>query len=279
MQVQVSTNGSTWFAVEGSTTIEEPGTLEGSTINGNPSLTGIRSDWTHEVFDLSAYNNTTALSLRFVFTSDSDPSTFYYETDEGFYLDNIKVIKTNATLLTILPVNFINFYGSLLPGKKIGLNWEAATDKNHRYFEVEKSADAISFSSIGKVDAGTVFGFTDIIPLNGNNYYRLKAVNADGAFSYSKIINIPYNAGKTGVVIYPNPVTDVLQLKINDKSSGSINIKITDVQGRVVYTAEDVDNTGNEISINTHSFVPQVYVLKVTGKLGNIISIEKFIKH
>ena len=101
----------------------------------------------------------------------------------------------------------------------------------------------------------------------------------DGKVTYSKIINIPYNEGKAGVLIYPNPVTDLLQLKINDRSTGNVDIKITDAQGRVVYTATDVENNGNEIKINTHAFIPQVYILKVTGKQGDIISIEKFIKH
>ncbi|HTE11195.1 MAG TPA: T9SS type A sorting domain-containing protein, partial [Chitinophagaceae bacterium] len=168
---------------------------------------------------------------------------------------------------------------NLLAGKKIGLNWEAVTDKSHNYFEVEKSADAVGFTSIGKIASGAPFSFTDYAPFNGNNYYRIKEVDMDGKLTYSKIINIPYNEGKAGVRIYPNPVTDLLQLKINDRSTGNVDIKITDAQGRVVYTATDVENNGNEIKINTHAFIPQVYILKVTGKQGDIISIEKFIKH
>ncbi|MEO5681986.1 MAG: M14 family zinc carboxypeptidase [Chitinophagaceae bacterium] len=278
LQVQVSTNGTTWIPVEGSTTVEEPGTLEGSTINGSPALTGVRSDWTNEVYNLSAYNGAAALSLKFVFTSDSDPSTFFYERDEGFYLDNIKVVMSNAVFSNLLPINFIKFYGNL-SGKKIGLNWEAVTDKTHNYFEVEKSADAISFTTIGKVTSGAPFNFTDYAPYNGNNYYRIREVDMDGKITYSKIINVPYNAGKAGLLVYPNPVTDLLRVKINDRSTGSVDIKITDVQGRIVYTAADIENTGNEIKINTHSFMPQVYIMKVTGKQGDIIGIERFIKH
>lgn len=280
MQVQVSANGgSSWTAVAGSTTVQEPGVLEVSTINGQPALTGIRPDWTHELYDLSAYNNTAALMLRFVFTSDNDPSTFAYELDEGFFLDNINVVKSNATFVNLLPINFITFTGSLQPGKKIGLYWEAVTDKNHAYFDVEKSADGISFNSIGKVSTGAPFNFTDYAPFNGNNYYRIKEVDIEGKVTYSKVINVPYNAGKLNVSIYPNPVTDLLQVKLNDRTTGNVDINISDLQGRVVYTATDVENNGSEIKINTHGLTPQVYVLKVTGKQGGIVAIEKFIKN
>ena len=277
MQVQVSTNGTSWTAIRGSTTVEEPGTLDDATLNGIPSLTGIHDYWTHEIFDLSAYDGNATVYLRFQFTSDDDPSSFKFELDDGFYIDDLSIIKTNATFYNLLPLNFISFSGNLL-GQKIGLNWEAVTSKSHSYFEVEKSADAIGFASIGKVTSGAPFGFTDYAPYTGNNYYRIKEVEADGKTAYSKIINIPYNDGKTGVVVYPNPVTDVLQIKINDKSVASVNIKITDVQGRVVYNATEVDNKNNDIKINAHAFTPQVYILKVTNTQGAVISTEKFIK-
>ncbi len=278
LQVQVSTNGTSWTALRGSTTVEEPGTLDDATLNGVPSLTGIHNSWTHEIFDLSAYNGNATVYFRFQFTSDDDPSSFKFELDDGFYIDDVQVIKSSAQFMNLLPVNFINFSGNLMGGKKIGLNWEAVTGKGHRYFEVEKSADALNFSAIGKVNAGAPSGFTDYSPLNGNNYYRIRAVDVNGVSSYSKVINIPYYPGKSGVIIYPNPVTDVLQLKVNDRTTGNLDISITDAQGRVVYSAADIENTGNEIKINTHSLLPQVYILKVTGKQGNIICIEKFVK-
>ncbi|MBS1567499.1 MAG: immune inhibitor A, partial [Bacteroidetes bacterium] len=85
MQVQVSTNsGSTWTAVVGSTTVQEPGTLDDATINGQPALTGIRDYWTREYYDLTSFKNNT-IQLRMQFTSDSDPSGFKFEVDDGFY--------------------------------------------------------------------------------------------------------------------------------------------------------------------------------------------------
>lgn len=96
LQVKVSTNGTTWTAVPGTTTLQEPGTLDGSTINGQPSLTGIRENWTRELFDLSAYKGNANVSLRLEFTSDANTTGFAFQVDDGFSIDNLKVVKATA---------------------------------------------------------------------------------------------------------------------------------------------------------------------------------------
>lgn len=85
MQLQVSTNGITWTAVSGSTTVMENNTTNGGTLGGQPALTGIRNEWTRETYNISAYIGFSNVRFRFVFTSDSDASAFAFERDNGFY--------------------------------------------------------------------------------------------------------------------------------------------------------------------------------------------------
>ncbi|HVG40218.1 MAG TPA: M14 family zinc carboxypeptidase, partial [Chitinophagaceae bacterium] len=176
LQVQVSTNGTTWVAVAGSTTVQEPGVLDGSTINGQPSLTGIREDWTPELFDLTSYKGTANLQLRFVFTSDGDGGSFTYEKDEGFFIDDLEVVKSSSPLI-ILPVRFIDFYGKVLSDKSVQVTWEAITDEQHDHFEVERSADGIHFSTIGKVLNNVPYQYVDKAPISGINFYRIKQID------------------------------------------------------------------------------------------------------
>ena len=98
LQIKVSTNGSTWVALNATSTVKEPGTLDGSTLNGQPSLTGIRDLWTKQVVDLSRYKGNTSLRLRFEFTSDANTTGYKYQVDDGFYIDDVKVIKTSASI-------------------------------------------------------------------------------------------------------------------------------------------------------------------------------------
>jgi hypothetical protein len=69
LQVQFSTNGSTWTPIVGTTPIQEPGTIDGAAMNGEPGLTGIQDFWLKETYNLSAYLGQAAVEFRFVFFS------------------------------------------------------------------------------------------------------------------------------------------------------------------------------------------------------------------
>lgn len=279
LQVQASANGGAFTPIAGTTTIQEPGTLDGSTINGQPALTGIRDYWTRELFDLNAYRNT-SLRIQMVFTSDSDPSSFKFEKDDGFYIDNVKLVSTNATLVS-LPVTFISVSAKLLLNNTVDVQWEAATDRSHDRFEVERSADGVHFAGIGTVRGGSSpYDFIDARPNAGHNYYRIREVDVDGKPTYSKIVDVVYTPRSINVSVYPNPVRDVLGIKLyDDRAPETLDIIISDVQGRVIYRqAMQTQNGANETKINVQFLMPQVYLLKVTDRAGENVSIQKFIK-
>ena len=49
LQVQVSTNGSSWTAICGTHTLAENNTTNGGTMGGQPALTGIQDQWTRQI--------------------------------------------------------------------------------------------------------------------------------------------------------------------------------------------------------------------------------------
>lgn len=277
LQLQVSINGTTWTAIAGKTTVQEPGTLEGSTINGQPSLTGIKDDWVNEVFNLAAYLGQPSVQFRFAFTSDAS-SSFWAAQDEGFYIDNLKVIKSTATLFT-LAVNYISFTGRMLPSEEVLLEWQAEVDSDHSYFDVEKSGDGISFIKIGRVEANAPFNFTDRTPYKGNNYYRLKGVDINGKLEYSKIINVSNNPGLV-LQVYPNPVTEELTVRLKPGSNPQqVYATVTDLSGRIVlqqYVGST--NLNSTFTVNCQSLKPQMYILKICNTLGEVLDIQKFVK-
>ena len=278
VQVQVSTNGTTWVPIAGSTTIQEPGTLDGSTLNGQPALTGIRDYWTPETFDLSNYLGQTALRLRFVFTSDSGTGTFLYDNDDGIYIDDIKVITSNSALV-LLPVNFTSFTGTLLQNNTVRLNWDAVTDHNHDHFEVERSADGSNFNSIGYGPMQAPYSFIDEHPFWGNNYYRIKSVDKNGNVTLSKIISV-FVGKKSLVNIYPNPVVNSLFVKLNNRSADEFKVQLSDVQGRTVYSKNNiVSQESAELKIDMKQLKPQTYILKITNSKGEVVATEKIIKY
>jgi carboxypeptidase T len=278
LQVQVSTDNLNWTAIAGTTTIQEPGTLDGSTLNGQPSLTGIRDYWTKEVFDLSApAYKSASFRLRFVFTSDNDPSSFKFETDDGFYIDNLTVVKTTNNFVT-LPVQFANFNANLLPNNDIQLEWKASIS-DLRHFEVEKSVDGNWFTLIGTVSKNDAHQFIDHSPFVGNNYYRLKAVDLNGRVSYSAIVNVLYKPSMLTLSIWPNPVVNDLNVVLKSAGPQTFNITLTDMMGRMIYKKTvTLSNETKTVDVKMSDFSGSVFLAKVTGEDGKVLRAEKIIR-
>ncbi len=278
MRVEVSTNGTTWLPVTGRTTIQEPGTLDGSTIGGSPSLTGIRDNWTKELFDLSAYSGAAALRFRFNFTSDGDASSFEGETDDGFYIDDVALVKSAAPSST-LPVSFLAFEGRYGNNNTILLNWETSVDPAHDYFVIEKSLNRQSFTAIGEYKGFPAYQFTDHNPVVGSNYYRIKQIDKDGHFTYSKIIEVSVAANGTPLTVFPNPVMDQLQMRFYAKQKDRYLIRITNVQGMVVKEEYMQLNNGVvQVQLNVQTLNPQLYLIRIFNSRNEPVDSERFIK-
>jgi uncharacterized repeat protein (TIGR03803 family) len=135
-----------------------------------------------------------------------------------------------------LPLTILRFTANKKSDQQNQLNWQTGNEINTDYFGVERSADAIHFTTVGeKAAAGhsstiTNYSFVDNFKGGGNVYYRLKMVDRDAAFTYSKIVKIAGN-NSFGFHIVPNPVQNSLNLE----GTGHINhLEIIDVAGKTV---------------------------------------------
>ncbi len=156
---------------------------------------------TQTTYGTYAYTSTYtgSVALRFFLGNSSIP----------VYFDDVIMIEEASITL---PVTLVSFTGTLT-GDKAVLNWKTATELNVNSYLIEKSKDAIAFLAIGNVPArnslsGSTYSFSDIESIKGQVYYRLKTVDKDGSFRYSKVVTIKAEAsGLTTVKIFPNPVT------------------------------------------------------------------------
>ncbi|MEO7524524.1 MAG: M14 family zinc carboxypeptidase [Ferruginibacter sp.] len=278
LQIQVSTDATTWLAICGSNTVQENNTTNGGTLGGQPALTGIRDNWTRELFDLGSYVGAPSVYLRFRFTSDNDASSFAFEKDDGFYIDDIKVIKT--TDISTLAVKFGDFKARLSMNNVVRLDWEAYTDIQHDYFEVERATDKNgSFKSIEKIKMLPPYYSFDYSPETGNNYYRIMEVDNTGKATYSNVIKILVRANVTAT-IYPNPVKKELTVKIrNVINRDNYILRVTDATGRTIFDENKSIETGtNELKMKVNALPVGIYFLKIIDGKKEIVAIEKFIK-
>jgi hypothetical protein len=150
-----------------------------------------------------------------------------------------------------LPVNLVSFNGKKLNSGRSQLTWVISSNARPEKFEILRSTDGKNFTSIGTV-TGVItklqYDFEDAQMVNGNNFYRLKLYDKDGSVNYSKIITLMN--GTTGFFMtsmLPTIVYDRAKVNISSSRKGSVQLVVTDVNGRIVHqqisaiTAENQD--------------------------------------
>ncbi len=185
-----------------------------------------------------------------------------------------------------LPSFIKNFYGKVENEKQVNLIWDIVNEYFVDKYEVEKSRDGLNFEKIGEEKAIATnqseeiqYNKIDYNPYYGKNYYRLKVLDIDGQYTYSKIILVQFGKGKTALqAIYPNPATDVLYLDISLLSKENITLEILNPLGQTIYNAKKLLDAGsNTISLNTSFLANGNYTIRLKTKTESIT--QQFIKH
>jgi Secretion system C-terminal sorting domain len=121
------------------------------------------------------------------------------------------------------------------------LNWSTASEKDNAGFTIERSANGTNFVAIGEVKGnGTTtsvsnYTFTDVAPLTGLNYYRLRQADFNGKESMSKVATVLF--GKTtGLFIKNTLVHDALDVTVGESEKGPLSI--FNVAGQLVYSVK-----------------------------------------
>ena len=178
-----------------------------------------------------------------------------------------------------LPVTLVKFTGEITE-KSIVLKWTTTEEINAAYFEVQRSVDAKNFQPVGKVDAKgessviANYTFSDPTRLPGTNYYRLKQIDTDGSYSFSKTISFLVDE-KVSVNVYPNPVTDVLRIESSAvlQSLDVFNLDGSKVTGMPI-TSDKVSSATSGTNFSEISFrdqKPGIYVLLINGRGFKVI--------
>ncbi|CAG5018116.1 hypothetical protein DYBT9275_05932 [Dyadobacter sp. CECT 9275] len=137
-----------------------------------------------------------------------------------------------------LPVLFEFFTGRPTEHHQTELSWKTTLETNASHFEIQRGSDMKQFDTIGEVtaagdtDKGMVYHFLDTNPAFGINYYRLKQLDLDGSYMYTRVLAVQPGAGET-VILYPNPVTDKLVIKSGRKVK---DVEILNQSGQLIRT-------------------------------------------
>ena len=182
-----------------------------------------------------------------------------------------------------LPIKLLSLEAKLLAENNVQLNWITSSEITNDYFEVEKSIDNVEWNVIGKVKGnGTTtsvsnYEFIDYVstPLNKRStlYYRLKQVDFDGKFEYSKIATLETDNTNKGIsfVVYPNPNEGKFKIESNVESN--VSLEIHDILGKQLLKTFQLSKGENIIDVSELS--KGIYMIILNE--GNNYHVEKLI--
>jgi hypothetical protein len=100
-----------------------------------------------------------------------------------------------------LPVEFISFSAQQISSDQVMLQWETVMEENLSHFTVLKSYDAHNFYEVGRIEAKGNSNYEYIDPnFNQSSYYKLTAVDHDGAEKSSVIQYVTTDKNKLWIV-------------------------------------------------------------------------------
>lgn len=118
---------------------------------------------------------------------------------------------------------------------------------------------------------------------NPNTFYRLKIVDLDETFDYSKsILYFDRNCGDNIEIktIYPNPVNEELHINLTSLNQQPVILKVYDVRGKYIISADRSITKGSNIIILDPVLLEEIYFLHIIDNAGSSVTKTiRFVKH
>jgi hypothetical protein len=179
------------------------------------------------------------------------------------------ILNENA----VLPVELVDFKG-VANGKQNNISWSTASERDTKGFILERRNNYGDFKSLdlvaatGQSNQPQFYQWVDHAPAP-LSMYRLKIIDLNGSYEYSKVISIE-NAGGNAMTILSNVTSDDLTIRLSDVPIGEGTISIFDMQGKLQYVQKiDIQNSTTDVklSINNLPNGSYVFVCNVTGQI------------
>ena len=216
---------------------------------------------------------TTGTGPQFIAIGDLDGDGVPEVTTANSNQNNVSVFQIEGSTL---PINLSNFSVQKLNNTTALVQWKTSSEINSKYFDVERSNDAITFTFIGKVNAAgnssreISYSFKDNQPLKGVNYYRLKQVDLDGHLNYSPARFVRFDDIDGLVKYYPNPTDGILNVEISPQmQKEAMVINISNASGIMMEQIKSQSNSTNVLMIDMKRFAKGTYFIQVKTNTTN----------
>ncbi len=225
--------------------------------NLNPSLQAVLED--------SYTGIPTPLSI-------SNTSTINFLVDGNAASQVATRFRIVFTTVKVLPVTYttVKAYQHL---KDVAVNWTVENELNINKYEVEKSTDGVNFTKVYSTKViplnGAIahYNYVDVNAIQGNAFYRIKNINLNGSFQYSRVVKVVIGSMVENISVYPNPVVDgVISLQLSNQPQGKYKLRLINNLGQIIFTNQIIHAGGTALKtiVTTQKLVTGTYELEVT---------------
>lgn len=199
-------------------------------------------------------------------------------------VDEKVVVSNTITLESVLPITLINFSGSETPSGN-ALSWKTLTEKNSSHFELEKAYNSNQFETLATIKAAgnsssfRNYSYLDIKPLSGKNFYRLKMIDIDGSYQYSRVVLIDNKNEQSGIRLLNNPThsNGFASMIITNAERGHAEIIISNLSGQIVQSHKVNNISGTQqLVIDSKRLSSGIYIITYRNSDGKIIDSIKW---
>ena len=223
------------------------------------------------------YNNVLRVFSHSGTSSSSFGSGIYFFYANGIHFP-LLVLSSNTSynngIETIASWNAQYYKGNALPieissfttswqNKHPLLQWNATNTENTKQFNIQRSTDGRSFTTVGKVGVtkGAAYHFEDDYLPKSIVYYRLQQIDKTGAAFYSNTTLLAVNQLQFSV--FPNPTKGSIHLSL--ATDAKVQVLVYDVTGKLVYNNTNFSSTD---AIATDSWTKGTYLVKIKDAIG-----------
>ena len=232
----------------------------------------------------------------------------------AFLEDNYLGIKTAVSLSDTTRIDFtiINDPGSYAPGRfrlifkelapvpvtfssiranrqrnDILVEWKVENELNIAHYDVEKSADGVSFNKVNETaargngsGAAIQYNWLDTNPFDGNNFYRVRSIGINSEVKLSQVVKVNMGKIPPAITVFPNPVREdgMLYISLANQPAGDYQLSLVNNMGQVMMKKTINHGGGNTVySIQMGKYVAHGnYMLSISDP-GNVKLVLKVI--
>jgi Secretion system C-terminal sorting domain len=180
-----------------------------------------------------------------------------------------------------LPVTFTSFTAVRNTASNVLVKWETASEQNNTGFAVERNINGtwqqVAFVPTqavgGNSDIKLSYSYSDINSTKSISQYRIKQIDIDSKSKYTEVRSVRGDGQPGKTIVYPNPSNDGKVNIVFEEATGTRNISVMDMSGRIVKQIKGVTNNNVQIE----KLLPGMYSIRVMIVETGEQAVEKFV--